>query len=360
MEPRQYSQNSHPVYSDEIDLLQLCADLWQKRALIMLITFVVLAFGVSYAYMSPEVYKAEARLLPPPESSLSELTKVSGLAGVPSVSPQRAFQLTGQYLESMEVKRILLNSPVIAGYIEQAFPGKTEFEKLELLSKRMIVLLPDEKKKKNSTVVSVEWHDSGQAAELVNTWVELSMKSVQDELVTNIRVSLKNRIQLANKEIGEKKRLALSQMEMELLKLREAKIIADQNALVGPVDLTTESFVTNNPIFANVMELRALYLLGSKALVAEIGTLDSRRGNLEGYMPGFFELKERQMVLKKAAQDTYLMMPAKVDFRAVPSDKKVSPKRTLIILVSLAIGVIVGFFVALIIKSMEAREKSSN
>ncbi|MEH6633813.1 MAG: hypothetical protein V7776_23745, partial [Halopseudomonas aestusnigri] len=258
--------------------------------------------------------------------------------------------------ESTEVKKALLNSPVIAGYIEQAFPGKTEFEKLESLSKAMVVLLPDAKKKINSTEVSVEWHDSGQAAELVNAWVDLAMKGARDELLKNARVALKYEIRLVDEKIETKKRLALSQLDTELLRLGEAKIIAVQNGLIEPAALTTEIFVTNNPVFTNVMELRALYLLGSKALMAEIGTLERRRKSLEGYIPGLAVLKEKRMALEQAAQEAFLVRTANVDARAMPSDKRVKPKRTLIILVSLVIGVIVGFFVAALVISVEKRK----
>lgn len=355
MEAGQHSQNSHPVYSDEIDLLQLCADLWQKRTLITLITFIVLAFGVSYAYMAPELYKAEARLLSPAVSSLSELTVVSELTEVANVSPEKAFRLTNQYLASMEVKRALLNSPVIAGYIEQEFPGEAEFEKLESLSEAMLVLLPDEKKKRYSTEVSVEWHDSGQAAELVNAWVDLAMKGARDELLKNTRVALKYEIRLVDEKIETKKRLALSKLNTELLKLREAKIIAAQNGLVEPVDITTESFVTNKPIFANVMELRALYLLGSKALSAEIGVLEHRRESVEDYMSDLAQMKEHRMKLGQSTLEANLVMTASIDAVALPPETRFKPKRMLIMLVSLVIGVVVGFFVALIVDGLEKK-----
>jgi LPS O-antigen subunit length determinant protein (WzzB/FepE family) len=126
MESGKNSHNSYLAYDDEIDLYQLCSDLWQKRALLMFIVLGVLACGVSYSYWSPEVYKAEVRLLPPPVSSLSKLTAVSELTWVANVYPSMAFRLTNQYLTSTEVKKALLNSPAIAGYIGHAFPKSTQ------------------------------------------------------------------------------------------------------------------------------------------------------------------------------------------------------------------------------------------
>ncbi len=356
MEPGQNSHNSHPSYGDEIDLYQLCADLWQKRTLIMLITLTILACGAGYAYFSPEVYKAEARLLPAPVSSLSELTAVSELTEVANISPSKAFELTNQYLESTEVKKALLNSPAIAGYINHAFPESTELDKLVSLSKIMVVLFPDIKKKRNSTEVSIEWHDPVQAAELVNTWVELGMNGARSELITNIRVSLEDKVEKVSEKIEMKKRLALSQLDIELLKLKEAKRIADQNGLVNPVGRTTESLVTNKPFFTNVMELRSLYLLGSKALSSEIEILGRRRGSIEGYIPDLAGLKEHRMKLEQIVLEEGTVLTANIDARAVPPEKRLKPKRRVIMLVSLVLGTMVGFFVALIVVSVEKRK----
>jgi chain length determinant protein (polysaccharide antigen chain regulator) len=360
MESGQNSHNSYLAYDDEIDLYQLCSDLctdlWQKRALLMFIVLGVVACGVSYAYWAPEVYKAEARLLPPPVSSLSQLTAVSGLTKVANISPSKAFRLTNQYLKSTEVKKALLNSPAIAGYIGHAFPESTELEKMELLSEIMVVLLPDIKKKRNTTEVSIEWHDPAQAAELVNTWVELGMNGARSEFITNIQVSLNDKIDKASEKIETKKRLALSQLEMEWLKLVEAKKIADQVGLVDPADFATENLVTNKPFFANVMELRSLYLLGSTALSSEIETLGSRMERVEEYIPSLAALNEQRMRLEGVVLDEGLVSTAKKDARAVPPEKRLKPKRRMIMLVSLVLGVLIGIFVALIVVSVEKRK----
>ncbi|MEH6633792.1 MAG: hypothetical protein V7776_23620, partial [Halopseudomonas aestusnigri] len=77
-------------------------------------------------------------------------------------------------------------------------------------------------------------------AELTNAWVELAMKGARDELIKNFQVSITDKLKKLGDEVGMKKRLALSQLDMELLKLREAQRIADQNGFVDPVDLATE------------------------------------------------------------------------------------------------------------------------
>ena len=356
MEPVQNTHNSQLAYDDEIDLFQICADLWQKRVLITLVALAVLACGVSYAYWAPEVYKAEARLLPAPVSSLSELTAVDDLIWNDRVSPGGAFDLTNQYLASMEVKKALLNSPTIAEYIDDAFPESTERDKLASLSKRMVVLLPNIKKKRSSTEVSIEWHDPVQAAELVNTWVELAMNGARSELITNARGSLDDEIEKVSEKIKVKEALVLSQLSIELLKLADAKKIAVKNGLVDPVDLATESLVTDRSFLTNVMELRSLYLLGSKALSSEIEILEKRKEGFDKYDPALTELKEHRMSLERIVLEEGLVLTANIDARAVPPEARLKPKRTMIMLVSVFLGTMVGFFVALIVVSVEKRK----
>jgi chain length determinant protein (polysaccharide antigen chain regulator) len=220
----------------------------------------------------------------------------------------------------------------------------------------MVVLLPDIKKNRNSTEVSIEWHDPAQAAELVNTWVELGMNGARTEFITNIQVSLNDKIEKVGEKIEIKKRLALSQLEMERLKLVEAQKIADQVGLVNPVDLATENLVTNKPFFANVMELRSLYLLGSSALSSEIETLGHRMERVEEYIPSLAALNEQRMSLERVVLDESLIWTASIDARAEPPEERLQPKRSMIMLASLVLGVLISFFVVALVISIEKRK----
>ena len=345
-------QESYPTYPDEIDLFQLCADLWRKRALILLCTLAVLACGVGYAYWAPEVYKAEARLLPPPVHSLSPLAVATG------VSPDEAYALTQQYLGAVGLKKELLDSPVFAGYIDKAFPEATELEKLDELSKLMSVSLPNVKQNK-SLVVSIQWQDPGQAAELVNAWVGIAMQHAKDDLSRNAGVLLQRKISALERQINVKKQLALRQLDSELSKLQDAKVIADEIGLIKPSELSTGRVMAGIQDSINVMSLRSLYLLGSEALSAEIDALERRRGSAGDYVAGLVSLEEKLAELQSITIDSELVKTAKIDAAALPPEKRIKPKRMLVILGSLVLGAMVGMFVALVQVSLERRKTVS-
>ncbi|MEH6633830.1 MAG: GNVR domain-containing protein, partial [Halopseudomonas aestusnigri] len=98
------------------------------------------------------------------------------------------------------------------------------------------------------------------------------------------------------------------------------------------------------------------YLLGSKALASEIETLGRRRESFEVYIPDLAELKEYRMSLEQVVLNEGLVWTANIDARAVPPEERLKPKRTMIMLVSLVLGVMMGVFVALILLSVERRK----
>ena len=357
--------NSSLVYGDEIDLVQLCAGLWAKRVLIALIILGFFTCGVGYAFLAPEIYRAEVRLLPPSQSSLSELTvgsvpleKIFGSAGLGAggepgkytTSPEKsAFDLTANYLKSSEVKRKLLKSPVFERYSGGGLSRKESGFK-------MSVSLPNKKNNRKDVVVSIEWNQSDEAAELVNTWVDLAMQGARDELVENARVTLQEKIKAVDHQIEAKKQQSLLQIGIELQQLREAKMVADSLSLIEPVDLSAQYFVSDASHAVNVMELRSLYLLGSKSLSAEIDALKLRREEKQSYSPSLVALEEKRNKLQQVKLDPYGVKTAKVDLRAVPPSASFKPKRKLIMCVSLVLGVMAGLLVGLIVVSLDTRK----
>ena len=76
------------VEEDEIDLLELIRTLLQSWKLIFGITILCIALAVAYAFLSPEVYKAETLLVPAKEekNNASRLSQFGGLATMAGIS----------------------------------------------------------------------------------------------------------------------------------------------------------------------------------------------------------------------------------------------------------------------------------
>ena len=96
--------------------------------------------------------------------------------------------------------------------------------------------------------------------------------------------------------------------------------------------------------------------MGRKALSSEIEILEKRKEGFDKYDPALTELKEHRMSLERIVLEEGLVLTANIDARAVPPEARLKPKRTMIMLVSLVLGAMVGFFVALIVVSVEKRK----
>jgi capsular polysaccharide biosynthesis protein len=79
--------NYYPEYDEEINFKEIFIALWNKKALISIITLVFAIFSVFYALSLPNIYSSDAVLAPSSETSslsskLGGLSSFAGLAGV--------------------------------------------------------------------------------------------------------------------------------------------------------------------------------------------------------------------------------------------------------------------------------------
>ena len=63
---------------DTIDFYELWITLWNKKGLVIAVTIIVALGSVVYALLAPQIYKAEALLLPPKAKDI-QLLNVKGV-----------------------------------------------------------------------------------------------------------------------------------------------------------------------------------------------------------------------------------------------------------------------------------------
>lgn len=103
---------------EEIDLIELVQLIWKGRRLIVWVSIIAVTFGVAYALLAQEEYEASSRLLPNENSGASNLGSLGGLAGLAGlnlgnsndgkISPD----LYPDIVESTPFKLTLLNEPL--------------------------------------------------------------------------------------------------------------------------------------------------------------------------------------------------------------------------------------------------------
>ncbi len=79
-------ENNTSVDSDEIDLMELIAVLWQGRKKIIYITSAFTIIGILYAFLATPWYEATVKIMPGSKSGSSMLGQYAGLAAMAGIS----------------------------------------------------------------------------------------------------------------------------------------------------------------------------------------------------------------------------------------------------------------------------------
>lgn len=329
MEPRQNFQNKSPNYSDEINLFHLCSDLWHKRALILIFMVAALVCGASYAYFSPTVYKADVHIYP----SISD------------DGPVGAFDLLNQFLKPESVAAEILKNPELDDIIESAFSGVTRSSKIKFLSGQMTVRFLNAKRSVKHTIVSFKWNDADQAAQLVDAWIGVSVSKADGILKERELLDRNKTIRNIDYLIDVKRKFAIMQIDNEIIQLKNAKIIADNLGISGVFNRGAVGVLPDITEYANVRDLRSLYLVGSNALDLEIKALELRNESGGLYVPGVTELQLERLLLldKNVGQEPRIA--ARVNISNSPVVKKHGPKHIVVIVASLFLGLVLGVMV---------------
>ena len=85
-----------------------------------------------------------------------------------------------------------------------------------------------------------------------------------------------------------------------------------------------------------------LYLYGTKALKAEIISLESRLSE-DPFTIGLRTLEHKIEALRKIKIDENNIKPATIDQRAIPPSIRSEPKRKLIVLLGASLGILLAF-----------------
>jgi len=367
---------NNALRGEGLDMFQLFSAIWQQKMVLVSSVILFVGAGLCYAFFSKDVYLSESRILPPELAGLTEIRAtlanvkyyspelmhggtgtpmlMDGNVGTPMsmdvfANPAKALDVTNQYLISETLKEALVTDASLAKIFDTVFPNSSPNKKRVMLSRRMQWSLPDEKKGRVYTVVSIEWPDPDQGAQIVNRWVELAKKMAARELVGAAAAQVDLVLARIKSENNLKRAVELSQLDAELVRLSEAKNIAEKLNLLKPVDLATQNLVNDNKDYKNVMDLRALYLLGSEALSSEIEVLSARKQGVDKFISDLrlLELKKKRLMSMKF--DEQLVETAKVDIKAGNNITKIGPNVFRIMVFSFLLGVISGGTLAIVL-----------
>jgi tyrosine-protein kinase Etk/Wzc len=353
----------------EISLLEILTAIGEEKKTIGLFTFVGTALGLAVALLSTPIYTAKTTLLPPQQNqggSSAMLASLGALAATAGV---------GGALKAPEELYVgLLKTDSVANALIERFKLQERYKTTTLDDTRKVLtgntLVNADRK---STLISVEVSDRDPAfsAQIVNAYAEELRR-----LMTRLAVTEAQQRRLFFEQQMEKAKTDFIRAELAV------KQAQDKSGLIS-LDAQTQSTIgaaaqVRGQIVAREVQLQATRPFAGpenpelKRLLSELVSLRTQLAKIEGggadvpasvgkdsaeslanvrifrelkYQEAIYTAMLQQFQLAKADEAREAPLVQQVDI-GLPPDRKSKPKRSIIVLAALFVGLILGMMVA--------------
>lgn len=354
---------------EEIDLQEVAIVLLKRKKLIAGLTLVCFVLSVVVALLLPPIYRAETSILPPQQSSSSmlgqlmgQLGGLSGVAGA-AVGIKNPNELYVGMLQSRTVvDRIIDRFDLMKSYDE---------EYRENARKKLLKYTEVQSDRKSGIItVAVEGKDPRRAAEMANAFVEELRALTGGIAMTEAgqrRLFFEGQLKEAKSEVsraeegfrGFQERTGALQIDAQAKAVIEG--IANLRAMIAAREVqlkVLQTFATpRNPDFQKVeeevralrMELSRLEGAGGRGhdplmptgRMPAVGTEYLRKLRDLKYAETLYEQLAKQYELARIDEARDAAVIQVID-PAIPPERKVKPKRRLIVLASTFLGFAFG------------------
>lgn len=347
--------------SDEIDLQELFISLWQAKLLILGITVFVTCIAAAYAFLSPPIYEASSRLLPPKTNDLvsyntaSQLTGGASTAnqatnrsdpwGIPALTTKDAYSAFLQNLDSDNVKLRFFNEY----YLPAVATGPSKVDNQKLWKRLNSVLTIDLPKKTNDVAATVSFEGTNPAkiVEWANGYVNIAASVTQKNFLQDLEGEVNVRAEAISEQIAALRTVAKTQRELLIVRTEAALAIAQSIGLDSPSPEGPIVSITNagSNDSSRLSDTSMMYLRGTKALNSELKLLKARQ-NDDAYIAGLDELLKRKNLLSSIDLNPAHLAVMSVDRAAELPSEPIKPKKALVLGIGFILGVMLGIFVA--------------
>ena len=366
------------IEDDTIDLYELWITLWNKKWLVIAVSFFAALGSVVYALQLPLVYKAEALLLPPSAKNIQSLNLQSMQEGEQGRLARRAEQVSKACMEGgQEVavckafatfKNNLSSRSLQKKFIDEQglmdilAPGRTpetrDIEILESFAKMIKIehvkrALENEKSPKGMSV-SMESNDPEFAANLVNDYVSFFDTETILLLSAAARNSIAGQIRNIEYTISSKRELAKVRRLDRIVVIQEA---AKTASILGFEDRVDTSNVVQNNQLNITINSTPLYYIGFRALNQEIKILKSRKSD-DPFIAGLRDLQEQLALLHSYKIEAEGQHAVTVDQAAYPPKNRIKPNRRLIVSLGTVVGLFLGILLVFLVSFVQKQKET--
>jgi chain length determinant protein (polysaccharide antigen chain regulator) len=192
--------------------------------------------------------------------------------------------------------------------------------------------------------VAVQTSSAEEAVSWVNNYVKRAESLAQDEIVKNVSYEAKVRARNLEHEINNERETGEKARGDSITKLREALIVAQAAGLQRPAMMLGNS---PNGVVGS-MEGDLVFMRGVEALSAEIKNLENRSSD-DAFINHLRDLQGKQNFYKQLAAMPLELKMYRYDGSVELPDYAIKPKKALVILLALVLGVMLGVLFAFIL-----------
>jgi uncharacterized protein involved in exopolysaccharide biosynthesis len=229
---------------DEIDLIELFQIFWAEKLLIVIITAICSALGVTYALLATSWYKSEVTLAPTVADPMSGITaqlgglaSLAGIGGIGGSAGDRSVEAIAT-LQSRELAREFIRDHGLvqkifhkqwddkAGRWKAEDPKDWPDERDAVKFFREDMLSVSQDRKTQLITLSFTWTDPEEAA----TWASELVARVNSQMGKRAEVESEDNLRYLNEELSRTKVVTLQQSVSRLIEVEMQKLMMARNS----------------------------------------------------------------------------------------------------------------------------------
>ncbi len=341
----------------EIDLLELCSNLWKEKWVIVIFTVFGAVLAIAYALLATPIYRTEATVIPPRQSdivafnvgrlSVSAAQRSPGSVPLPDYTTDQVYEVFKRNLLSDSLRNRFFEDHFLP-YLGVSAADEVASARDALLrrfNRTLIVRQRDQRGSPDYYEVAVELKDPKLAAAWANEYIAAAADRASKEMVENVISEITTRSRVAEIRIEGLRVFAQQQRQDRIARLREALGIATALGIEDPQVTAGRAFADSE--LAAFVEGDLMYMRGKRALEAELNMLENRE-NDDPFIPELRTLESQMTMLRGINLDKDAVSVFTLDGAADVPETPIKPNRPLIMLLGVLLGGGLGVLLALL------------
>ncbi|KRA87213.1 chain-length determining protein [Pseudomonas sp. Root68] len=321
--------------SEYFDFQKFVRAIFRQKLVVIGFTILGAALAASYAFLATPVYEAKAFVMPPSQNDISNFNygrmKESEL--VP-YTVKDVYDIYTRYLQA-ESLRLEFFSKI---YVPSLSAQEREKSRNVLYStfSQVLRVVPPLRETSDRYSVVVQTSDPQKAKEWVGAYVARAGELAKNEMIKNVSIESEVRARNLEQQISSARGKSSKAREDSIARLSEALRIAESIGLEKPPSITV-----SQSVIAGGEAGQLTYMRGSKALKAEIESLQARKSD-DPFTEHLRDLQDRYYFFKELKTEPASVSVYRQDGAVELPDSPVKPNKVLILILGVIGGLITG------------------